>query len=200
MFPNLMATGTLTSQNLLKYAADLRRSQTFQTYSDLRDGLGVYLLEVVLCAGSQPIAGSIVNTWEERSAIRRLFTDENALPPSSHIREAPEDLRSWLRNHLELVDFMVDLHGNIPVAVMQRYGAAVYNANVVQLLGNISQPARDEPAKHLIIQAVQYAAKEIMAKCNGVITKMEPYMEELKSAIKSLVEEQSDDEDMMEED
>ena len=183
MFPNLVKTGTLTRQNLLKYAADLRKSQTFQTYSDLREGLGVYLLEVALRTGNQ----SIVDTSLERSTYRRLFTDETDPPPLSQMEEAPTDLRSWLGNHLGLVDFIVDMNGNIPVAVMQRYGAAVYNANVAQLLGNRTQPARDEPAKHLIIQAVQYAAKEIMAKCNGVIAKMEPYMEELKSAIKSLM-------------
>jgi len=196
MLPNLMATGTLTSQNLLKYATGLRESQTFQTYRDLREGLGMYLLEVALRAGNQ----SIVDTWVERSTYRRLFTDETAPPPLPQMEEVPEDLRSWLGNHLELVDFMVDMHGNIPMVVMQRYGAAVYDANMDQLRGNMNQPARDEPAKRLIIQAVQYAAKDIIAKCNGVPAKMEPYMEELKSAIKGLVEEQMDDEDIMEED
>jgi len=193
-----MKTATLTPENLLKYATYSRKGRAHENYSTLRMDLGIYLLDDALHLGNLPNADGD-DSRAERMSNARLFHSEDTQPLSLEFGEAPTDLRSWLRNNLGLVDFMVDEPIYSGMTLRQRY-ADVYATNWCRLWGESGEPVCDKPAKELIIQAVQYAAKEIIAKCNGVIAKMEPYMEELKSAIKSLVEEQSDDEDMMEED
>jgi len=195
-----MKTATLTPENLLKYATYSRKKRAHENYSTLRMDLGIYLLDDAIHSGNLPNADGD-DSRAERMSNARLFHSEDAQTWPLDFEEAPTDLCSWLRNHLGLVDFMVDAHSDSwnHVALMRRYGAAAYNY-VGQLCGEVEQPAREEAARQLVIQAVEYVAKEIIAKCNGVTAKMVPYMEELKSAIKSLVEEQMDDEDVMEED
>jgi len=179
-----MDTGTLTLENLLKYAADLRGRGMHGTclhYDNLRKDLGDYLLEHALYPEDESIDSNPGGTQAERREWLRQFLDEEDESKWPSIRNEPKDHRAWLRNHLALVDFMVDMHGNLPMVVMQRYGAAVYDANMDQLRGNI------EPAKQLIIEAVEYAVREIVAECDGVVARMEPYMEVLKAAIKDLM-------------
>jgi len=195
-----MKTATLTPDNLLKYSIYSRKKRAHKVYSTMRMDLGTYLLNDALHSGNLPTAEDD-DSRAERMSNARLFHSEDTQPSPPDFEEAPTDLCSWLRNHLGLVDFMVDAHSDSwnHVALMRRYGAAAYNY-VGQLCGESEQPAREEAARQLVMQAVGYAVGEISSKCNGVIAKMEPYMEELKSAIKSLVEEQTDDENIMEED
>ncbi|KAI4639801.1 hypothetical protein J4E93_009155 [Alternaria ventricosa] len=197
-FPNLMKTATLTPENLLKYAAYSRKKRVHESFSTLRMDLGTYLLHYASHSGNLPTADDD-DSQEEWMSNARLFYSEDAQPLPLEFEEAPTDLCPWLSNHLGLVDFMVDAHSTLGMPLIRRYGAAAYDY-VGQLSGEVETLVRDEAAKQIVIQAVEYAVRRISTKCNGVVAKMEPYMEELKSAIKNLVEEQTDEEDMMEED
>ncbi|KAI4639811.1 hypothetical protein J4E93_009165 [Alternaria ventricosa] len=187
-FPELILTGTLTLENLNKYALD-RRIHDYDgpmlRYGNLRKDLGDYLLEHAIYPEDESIDSNPGGTQAERRMWMRGFLWEEGHSEWPSIWNEPKDHRAWLRKHLDLVDFMVDIHGNQPTVIMQRYGAAVYNANMDQLWGE--QLDVDEAAKQLIIEAVKYAVREIVAECDGVVASMEPYMEELKAAIKGLM-------------
>ncbi|KAI4704668.1 hypothetical protein J4E81_001738 [Alternaria sp. BMP 2799] len=192
VFPELMDTGTLTPESLLKYAADLRGrggDGACEDFSNLRKDLGDFLLEDALYPEDDPTDIDTGDTRAEQREWLRRFMNEDTMPLWPDVRNAPKDHRVWLRKNLDLVDFMVDDQIHPGMTVRQRYGADLYAANSCRLWGEVGQPACDKPAKELMIQAVGVAAREIIATCDGVVAKMEPYIEKLKAAMKDLNEE-----------
>ncbi|KAI4952335.1 hypothetical protein J4E91_002804 [Alternaria rosae] len=117
IFPNLTKTGALTPENVSKYAAYLRDTDTRVTYGDTRTGLGAYLYllddETYATATNSAIAKEI--------ARMRLYFHEELQGPPRKCNKVDTNLEHWLSDHVKIMQCIVDAHvdslenvGNLP--------------------------------------------------------------------------------------
>jgi len=186
MFPGLVKTGTLTPENVSKYANYLRDTETRVTYGDIRTGLGAYLFLQYIIQHSKTLDTTTNSAISKEIALMRPFFHEEAQGPPPKCTKVDTNLELWLSDHIRLLQRIVDAHNDSLTGIVDYHGTAASPDNLDDLWEAAGNSPDTDGAKFFALQASRFFAKEVIAKYNVTTKNLEIYINMCKKAVKDL--------------
>jgi len=113
--------------------------------------------------------------------------------------EESTEIKLWLSHHIEVIEKIIQHHRDNMDVLIDHHGTATSANSLHQLWENVGQSPDTDAAKHFVIQASRYMAKEMVAGSDITAKNLAAYVGLMRQSLKALEGGEGEDVDEVQE-